>query len=95
MAIRQSLVAICYAFCPAVGAVSRFVRPLRVRCGRFVFMKELKVMTQSELNHAIAKQTGESVTKIARHGFTILAELPQDDDDEPLPVEVVARKAEE
>ena len=57
------------------------------------FMKELKVMTQSELNHAIAKQTGESVTEIARHGFTILAELPQDDDDEPLPEKVVARKA--
>ena len=50
-------------------------------------------MTQSELNHAIAKQTGESVTEIARHGFTILAELPQDDDDEPLPAEVVAGKA--
>lgn len=57
------------------------------------FMKELKLMTQSELNHAIAKQTGESVTEIARHGFTILAELPQDDDDEPLPEKVVARKA--
>ena len=57
------------------------------------FMKELKVMTQSELNHAIARQTGESVTEIARHGFTILAELPQDDDDEPLPEKVVARKA--
>ena len=58
-------------------------------------MKELKVMTQSELNHAIAKQTGESVTKIARHGFTILAELPQDDDDEPLPGKVVDRKADD
>ena len=55
-------------------------------------MKELKVMTQSELNHAIAKQTGEPVTEIARRGFTILAELPHDDDDEPLPAEVMARK---
>ena len=45
-------------------------------------MKELKVMTQSELNHAIAKQTGEPVTEIARRGFTILAELPHDDDDD-------------
>ena len=71
------------------------MRPLQVRCGRFVFLKELKVMTQSELNHAIAKQTGESVTEIARHGFTILAELPQDDDDEPLPEKVVARKADD
>ena len=56
-------------------------------------MKELKVMTQSELNHAIAKQTGESVTKIARRGFTILAELPHDD--EPLSAKVVARKADD
>ncbi len=45
-------------------------------------MKERKVMTQSELNHEIARQTGESVADIARHGFTILAELP-DDDGEP------------
>jgi hypothetical protein len=46
-------------------------------------MKELKVMTQSELNHAIARQTGEPVTEIARRGFTILAALPQDDDGDP------------
>jgi len=37
-------------------------------------------MTQSELNRQIAKQTGESVTEIARHGFTMLTELPEDDD---------------
>ena len=37
-------------------------------------------MTQSELNHQIAKRTGESVAEIARHGFTILTELPEDDD---------------
>ena len=41
---------------------------------------ENKVMTQSELNRQIAKQTGESVAEIARHGFTILKELSQDDD---------------
>ena len=58
-------------------------------------MKELKVMTQSELNHAIARQTGEPVTEIARRGFTILAELPHDDDDEPLPRKMVARKADD
>ena len=58
-------------------------------------MKELKVMTQSELNHAIARQTGEPVTEIARRGFTILAELPQDDDDEPLPAKLVARKSDD
>ena len=39
-------------------------------------------MTQSELNRQIAKQTGESVADIARHGFTILTELPQDEDNE-------------
>ena len=39
-------------------------------------------MTQSELNRLIAKQTGESITDIARHGFTILTELPQDEDDD-------------
>ncbi len=58
-------------------------------------MKERKDMTQSELNQAIAKQTGEPVTEIARRGFTILAELPHHDDDEPLPGEVVARKADD
>ena len=52
-------------------------------------------MTQSELNHEIARQTGESVAEIARHGFTILAELSDDDDDEPLRAEVVARKADD
>ena len=50
-------------------------------------------MTQSELNYEIARQTGESVAEIARHGFTILTELPQDDDDEPLPADVVATTA--
>jgi hypothetical protein len=38
---------------------------------------------------------GRAVTEIARRGFTILAELPQDDDDEPLPGKVVARKADD
>ena len=55
--------------------------------------KVSKPMTQSELNYEIARQTGESVAEIARHGFTILAELPQDDDDEPLPADVVATTA--
>ena len=50
-------------------------------------------MTQSELNHAIAKQTGEPVTEIARRGFTILTELPQDDDDEPLPAQMMVTMA--
>jgi hypothetical protein len=43
---------------------------------------ESKAMTQSELNRQIAKQTGESVADIARLGFTILTELPRDEDDE-------------
>ena len=49
-------------------------------------------MTQSELNHQIAKRTGESVTEIARLGFTILAELPEDDDVAE-PLKDVARTA--
>jgi hypothetical protein len=39
-------------------------------------------MTQSELNRQIAKQTGESIADIAQHGFTILTELPPDEDQE-------------
>jgi len=60
-------------------------------------MGERKVMTQSELNYEIARQTGESVTEIARHGFTILAELSDDDvdDNEPLPAEAVVSKADD
>ena len=50
-------------------------------------------MTQSELNHQIAKRTGESVTEIARHGFTILTELPEDSDDVAEPPKGGTRKA--
>jgi len=39
-------------------------------------------MTQSELNRQIAQQTGESITEIMRYGFTILAALPDDADEE-------------
>jgi len=45
--------------------------------------KESKAMTQSELNRQISKQTGEPMTEIVRRGFTILAALPDDADDEP------------
>ena len=44
-------------------------------------------MTQRELNHAISKQTGDSVTEIARHGFSLMSEEadqscePDDSDD--------------
>ena len=41
-------------------------------------------MTQAELNRQIAKQTGESITDIVRRGFTILAALPDDADEEGL-----------
>ncbi|GEM_PF-1855389 len=41
-------------------------------------------MTQAELNRQIAQQTGESITDIMRHGFTILAALPDDADEERL-----------
>ena len=40
-------------------------------------------MTQFELNRQISKQTGESITEIARLGFTILKELPDDNENEP------------
>ena len=67
-------------FCPSVGW-------FHVSCDRpdsgvvALFLNgESKAMTQSELNHQIAKRTGESVTEIARHGFTILTALPEDDD---------------
>ena len=39
-------------------------------------------MTQSELNDAIAKQTGESRTEIARRGFSLMSDVT--DGDEPL-----------
>ena len=35
-------------------------------------------MTQRELNHAISRQTGDSVTEIARHGFSLVSD-PDDD----------------
>ena len=38
-------------------------------------------MTQSELNDAIAKQTGESKTEIARRGFSLMSDVT--DGDEP------------
>ncbi len=44
-------------------------------------------MTQRELNHAISKQTGDSVTEIARRGFSLMSEEadeirePDDSDD--------------
>ena len=95
MAFRESLLIIEFCSAPLLG---RF----HVECDRSEFgvvglflLRENKVMTQSELNHAIARQTGEPSTEIARHGFTSLAELPQDDDDEPLPVKVVARKVDD
>ena len=52
-------------------------------------------MTQLELNHEIARQTGESVAEIARHGFTILTEFPDDSDDELPPADVVATTVED
>ncbi len=40
-------------------------------------------MTQYELNRQISKQTGESIPEIVRLGFTILKELPDDNENEP------------
>jgi hypothetical protein len=41
-------------------------------------------MTQADLNRAVAAQTGESVRRIARLGFSLLE--PPDDEYEPEPV---------
>ena len=46
-------------------------------------------MTQRELNHAISRQTGDSVTEIARHGFSLVSDQDdesagQDDNDDLL-----------
>ena len=38
-------------------------------------------MTQADLNRAVASQTGESVRRIARLGFSLLE--PREDDSEP------------
>ena len=53
--------------------------------------EESKAMTQSELNRQIARQTGESISEIARYGFTILAELPLEEDDGPLPAQPIGK----
>ena len=37
-------------------------------------------MTQSELNDAIAKQTGESKTEIARRGFSLMSDVTDGDE---------------
>ena len=51
-------------------------------------------MTQSELNQQIARRTGESLSDIARLGFTLQTDLPQDSDDEwKLPDDAVAETA--
>ena len=70
--------------CPTVGRLSPFLGD-RSDTGwsLYYLQKEFKTMTQSELNQQIAKQTGESMTEIVRRGFTILAALPDADDDEP------------
>ena len=93
MAVGKSLVVIKSLFCPGVGW-------FHVSCDRpdsgvvALFLNgESKAMTQSELNHQIAKRTGESVTEIARHGFTILTELPEDSDDVAEPPKGGTRKA--
>jgi hypothetical protein len=71
---------------PQRGAVSLFVRP-PVRAAALSSGGDNNLMTQRELNHAISKQTGDSVTEIARHGFSLMSEEadessePDDSDD--------------
>jgi len=75
-------------FCPTVGRFSLFCKftfcavvPVSER-SLCIYQEESKAMTQSELNRQIAQQTGESITEIMRYGFTILAALPDDADEE-------------
>ncbi len=35
-------------------------------------------MTQNELNRAVATATGESISEVRPHGFTLLAPLPKE-----------------
>ena len=93
MAIRESLVVIKPCSAPQWGGFTSCATALSLGVVALFFNGESKAMTQSELNHQIAKRTGESVTEIARHGFTILAELPEDSDDDSQPPKGGARKA--
>lgn len=56
-------------------------------------------MTQSELNHAISKQTGDSVTEIARHGFSLMSEdadeISEPDDSDNLLLLITAAEEDE
>lgn len=36
------------------------------------------LMTQNELNRAVAAATGETISEIRSHGFSLLAPLPKD-----------------
>ena len=38
-------------------------------------------MTQTELDRAVSRITGESRQTVRRHGFSLLTELPQEADD--------------
>ena len=40
--------------------------------GRFAFIQRSKVMSQTELNRQVAQQLGESISEIARRGFSLV-----------------------
>jgi len=49
-------------------------------------------MTQSDLNRELARITGESLSTIRRHGFSVIESIPsQEFDPEPniLPIQIV------
>lgn len=56
-------------------------------------------MTQRELNHAISKQTGDSVNEIARRGFSLINaeadENSETDDSDDLLLLITATEEEE
>jgi hypothetical protein len=64
------------------GAVVLFsTRPPRFWGGRFVslvFCPKEKAMTQNELNRAVARATGESISLISSLGFVPLSDTPHE-----------------
>lgn len=82
MAVGESLVVVEICSAPAWGGFTSCATVLNSGWSLCFLAGESKAMTQAELNRQIAKQTGESITDIARLGFTILTELPQDEDDD-------------
>jgi hypothetical protein len=54
-------------------------------CVRFPSLRKGQPLTQTQLNRAVARATGDDVAVIAAHGFSLLEdEFPAVDDDQEL-----------